>query len=294
MAITAIGESENYSYTGTVKEFTAPFNGIYMLQVGGACGAVNVSKRTPSYGGVSVGYCKLKAGEKLYIAVGGNGSGTSGGWNGGGDKTTSGYGGGGGGATHIAKTNRGQLRNYAEYKDEILIVAGGGGGPGGYTCHYYDGDREIQYQEQALGGYGGGITGGNGVTGHHFSGTTPGGQTPGNQDAAGDGGGFGYGGSGGAHNGGAGGGGWFGGGYSTSQCAGGGGGSGYIGGVPEITRAGKTYTPTTRIGGSGGGYATITYISKGFPEMFFENTAVDGAFFEDTDVSEFYFEGKEL
>ena len=40
------------------------------------------------------------------------------------------FSGGGGGATHMAKTNRGVLSSYYNYKSEVYLVAGGGGGAG--------------------------------------------------------------------------------------------------------------------------------------------------------------------
>ena len=79
---------------------------------------------------VKVGYAKgikyLTAGTKLYIVAG-----AKTGYNGGGIGANNDIGANGGGATHIAiNYNRGELFNYVNNKNEILIVAGGGGGRG--------------------------------------------------------------------------------------------------------------------------------------------------------------------
>ena len=65
--------------------------------------------------------------DKLYVCVGGIP------YNGGGSpmkNSTEKYSGGadGGGASHVATTNRGELKNYKSYQSEVLLVAGGGGG----------------------------------------------------------------------------------------------------------------------------------------------------------------------
>lgn len=59
---------------------------------------------------------------------------------------------GGGGATHIATANRGELKNYENYKDEVLIVAGAGGGTNQGTGQGSD-------SIPSCGGNGGGVTG---------------------------------------------------------------------------------------------------------------------------------------
>ena len=96
-----------YSYTGTAQTFTAPMDAVYKLEVWGGEGAsVNANKNPGGKGGYSIGYVKLKKGTDLYVVVGQNGNGVSGGYNGGGhggcygDRGDAGY--GGGGCTHIA------------------------------------------------------------------------------------------------------------------------------------------------------------------------------------------------
>lgn len=111
---------------------------------------------TAGYGGHSVGYAKLNAGDTLYIVCGGqpyNGGGS--GWGANFDMSPWGWDsydwdgvGPGGGATHIAlNSNRGVLSNYNSYRDEILIVAGGGGG------------ADDENDGSKAGGAGGGTTG---------------------------------------------------------------------------------------------------------------------------------------
>lgn len=252
----------DFNYTGNVQKFTAPETGVYQLEVWGAQGG-SLSEtgyspyRGSTYGvggkgGYSKGEVTLKAGETLYIYVGGKGNGTSGGWNGGGAGRVAGA--GGGGATDIRKGGT--------TLDDRIIVAGGGGG--------------AQYGD---GGAGGGMNGmdspttvgGDSIS--NFWGTrgTGGGQTLSTgsgqwgvgQDART--------GSDGLY-GGAGGGGYVGGGSAISDSSrvddyGGAGGSGYIGGVTNgQTIAGNQQMPSpsggTEIGHSGNGFARITKLSS--------------------------------
>ena len=165
-------------------------------------------------GGYAFGNIYLTQGTILYCCIGGagtfnlNGSILS-------NPLTAGYNGGGygqcggGGASHIAISNRGVLKNYLLYQAEILLVAGGGGGGDGTPV-----------------GVGGGIIGGDGTS--SGSGGTQ------NTGGAGIGSGsFGQGGNIETTNNdsaGAGGGGWYGGGSSAQpQIGSGGGGSGYLG-----------------------------------------------------------------
>lgn len=260
MAITGVNTSQSYDYTGGIQTFTAPFKGVYKLEVWGAQGGMcgRSSDACGGYGGYSVGYLELNTNQKLYIAVGGAGSKgksqstVNGGYNGGGTGWYGNYGGGGGGGcTHISTTNRGVLKNYNSYKSEVLIVAGGGGGGNEYPGII------------SKGGAGGGTSG---------SGTDR--ATGGSQSSAGTNGGFGYGGGGSGSKDGTGeqsaggGGGWYGGGCGHDHT-GGGGGSGYIDGVSDITVKGTSYVKSTSNGKRGvsngalNGYATITCISFG-------------------------------
>ena len=147
-----------HKHTGSVQTFTAPHSTSYKLEVWGAKGGGSGGK-----GGYSIGNKSLNSSNNLYVCVGGTGgtnsgnNGGSAGYNGGGRggngfqgtyTWTIGGGCGGGGATHIAIANRGVLKNYKEYKSELLLVAGGGGG----------------YGNAPAGGAGGGTSGGNVTT----------------------------------------------------------------------------------------------------------------------------------
>lgn len=278
------GIVENYfSYTGSVQTFTAPVDGEYTLEVGGAQGG-GESDLEGGKGGKSTGKVTLKKGETIYLYVGQSGSnnyGTASGTYNGGGAAGGVFGTAGGGATHIAKTQRGELKNYADHKEDVLIVAGGGGGA---SADYN--------KNKSTGGYGGDTTGSQG--GQFPSGAAyymdvragGGSQTSGgcagkthaivnitegssgnhhyDWTMSGNKGLFGQGGSGKKYNGyntsysgytdnygAGGGGGWYGGG-STVENGGAGGGSGYTGGVTD----GSMQTGVNE----GNGYAKITYI----------------------------------
>ena len=140
-------------YTGSVQEFNVPIlNKQYVIECWGASGAKSTGW---DHGKIGLGgyvYCQGNVSvSKLYICIGGKGSGnansstaynpSSGGYNGGGNGQA-----GGGGATHVAttKVSNGILSDYVNNKDAVLAVAGGAGG-----C-----DNHIQ------GGAGGGLEGG--------------------------------------------------------------------------------------------------------------------------------------
>lgn len=121
-----------YSYTGDIQSFTAPYSGTYFIQAAGAAGGglkLYYGAGTGRQGGYISGYYDLQEGETIYIAIGGEGSasktGSSGGWNGGGSTTT--IAASGGGATSITKSlhGDGQLYNYEDYQEDIVMVAGG-------------------------------------------------------------------------------------------------------------------------------------------------------------------------
>ena len=248
-----------------MQTFTAPITGNYKLEVWGARGAYYGG----GMGGYSIGYKSLITSNKLYVCVGSKGSsnsgntGGNGGYNGGG-KGGDGFAnnsesypgaGGGGGATHIAITSdRGELKNYKDYQQELLLVAGGGGGKSVHSIKT---------------GFGGGLNGGDAIS---FNNTyTLAGATQNTGYA------FGqgqngksktvYGGCGAEGNGGGGGG--FYGGYAsqeqgdTSDC-GGSGGSGYVGSVTNgETIAGDQTFPSPNggieTGHDGDGYCIITW-----------------------------------
>lgn len=272
MAITKVGDSQIFQYTGGIQQFVVPMGGIYQLDVWGAKGGGS-SGIGGGEGGHSSGYVKLKKGETLFIVCGGcPGDSKSAGFNGGGTgNALVDYSMGGGGATHIAKAN-GTLAQigYATFVSHGLIVAGGGGG----ARDYYG------YQ----GGKGGGASG----TSSPIA-SQSGGQGGGQGGGGYVGGSFGQGGNA-KDYGSAGGGGFFGGG--ASYDSGGGGGSGWIGGVPQIVFKGVTYTPLTQVGvNSGNGYAKITLVEKVFPEIDFNGTILEAMDFNGTEVEVVEFNG---
>ena len=131
-----------FNYTGGVQSFTAPVTGMYTITTVGAQGTTvwkNNGSQTyygrGGMGGLTTGQVKLTKGQTVYIAVGQHTGFWNGGWNGGGNANGSGtpsndntYAGGGGGATSVTTTNRGELKNFASYQSEVIMVAGGGGG----------------------------------------------------------------------------------------------------------------------------------------------------------------------
>ena len=131
-----------YTYTGRVESFTAPVSGKYKMECWGASG--DTSNR---WGGTNCqgngGYCyindyPINTNSSLYICVGSSNLDRN--YN---NNIPSQLRASGGGATNISLTNRGELKNYSSYQDEVLLVAGAGGG-----CEWI-----------GKGGSGGGITG---------------------------------------------------------------------------------------------------------------------------------------
>ena len=219
---------QGFAYANDVQVFDIP-DGVSRLtfEVWGADGGTraitggNVPDTAGGRGGYTVGTLNNVDGlSQLYIYVGGRGVGSIGGYNGGGTASAS-AGGGGGGATDVALVNA--EANSNEHYNSRLIVAGGGGGSGFTTS-----------SRHVLGGYGGGLSGGNG--GNGVSAADQGGngasQVAAGFNEAGDNliGAFGTANTAIATNGGGGGGGWYGGasGAGANLFAGGGGGSGFV------------------------------------------------------------------
>ena len=267
----------NFEYTGNIQSFTAPADGNYKLEVWGAAGAYIYVSGTfngqsitgrewwSGRGAYSSGNVALKAGDVLYIAVGGKGENrtisestttgsTEGGYNGGGSVSDN-YSGAGGGATHISKTNT--LLKDTSVAD-LYIVAGGGGGAATALNGVYP-----------TWGSGGGNASGSNTPGNGSCGACGGADYYGHgatQEAGGSPNGS-YGQGGNATAGAGGGGGYYGGGSGTASGASGGGGSSYIGGVTNgVTYDGYTQQNTpnggSTTGNLNGGYARITYLSE--------------------------------
>ena len=238
---------KTYSYTGKYQTFTTVFSGYYQIELWGAQGGTNGT--TGGLGAYTKGEIYLNAGDALYIYVGGQGSGKTGGWNGGGNGSYSsnGYAAGGGGSTDIRLVPTSASEPWNEFeslKSRIMVAAGGSGGANGSN-------------HSGSGRAGGGLYGTIGMTNSiNDSNITYGSQILGgkNGDFPSANGGFGYGGD--AHvntyNGGGGGGGYYGGagGRGDSWSSVGSSGSSYISGHAgciAVTSAGlpKTQTYTT-------------------------------------------------
>ncbi|MGD7664375.1 glycine rich domain-containing protein [Brevibacillus laterosporus] len=137
-----------FEYTGKPEAFMVPPNvNKILIECWGAQGGLGY--RTPGgKGGYAKGSLGVSSGEVLQVNVGGMGKQPAGGWNGGG----SGKGredwnsGGGGGATDVRKSG--------VNLEHRVIVAGGGGGT------FYN--REDENISILVGGYGGGLEGGQG------------------------------------------------------------------------------------------------------------------------------------
>ncbi len=203
-----------FSYTGSEQTWVVPA-GVTSITVDayGAQGGANWVSNN-NFGGHTQATISVTPGTTIYIYVGQQPNGITGGWNGGGNGEGAGQ--GGGGATDI--------RIGGNTLNDRIIVAGGGGGAGYWSS------------EHVIGGVGGGLIGGYGSRTDYA--TSPGGE-PGTQSGSGNGtcvslnnpvctGGFGYGGapSSCGCEGYGGGGGWYGG-AGSGNCRGGGGGSSY-------------------------------------------------------------------
>jgi hypothetical protein len=286
-SITLTAQTTTYEYTGSEQLYKVPDDVCFLeVDVVGASGSPDGGGLgIPGKGGRVAGILPVIPGTTLLIYVGGEGTDSTGGFNGGahgGDASAAGgpLGGGGGGASDIRLDT---LR---------LVVAGGGGGCGGYTgisggdggdLSAADGENGAgfggQGGSQISGGAGGaqaGFCGLDGASGSWKLGGKGGDVTCGNGFGAGGGGGGGYYGGGG------------GGGAANLACCpdwsgGGGGGSSYTDtSVINVVhtpgyQAGNgtiTITPVICTGISGN---TIHYDLKIFPNPFHETITVFGA-----------------
>ena len=219
------GYAWEYDYTGKYETFTAPYSGLYNVELWGAQG---YSVNTTYYGGKGAytkGYLYLDEGESIYIYVGNQPS-SGAGWNGGGAGYSY-Y--GGGGATDVRTVATSALTIWnerASLNSRIMVAAGGGG------ASNYDGSGWWAY-----GAAGGGLEGinsvaaGSGTLSLRVSAATQGGGGTQGGWYGGASGGFGYGGNGYQNwTGNGGGGGWYGGAGGSYVGGYNGGGSSYISG----------------------------------------------------------------
>lgn len=140
-SIIAIGTQYNYSYTGTVQEFTVEQSGYYKFECWGAASGSSVRDGhgdLPAYNGAyTVGTIYIFKGEQYYIYVGGKGENasyskyyTTGGYNGGGrgdyDHSDNERGGAGGGASDIRLVKSDNTKDFNSLKSRIMVAAGAG------------------------------------------------------------------------------------------------------------------------------------------------------------------------
>ena len=149
--IKATYKERTFSYSGGIQtDKVCP--GVYTLEAWGAQGG-NYTGTTGGKGGYEKGTWTCTSTTNVYIGVGGcPGTSFNAGYNGGGvgvnNTSTLVFKGGGGGGTHIAygSANRGVMKNYSGYTDELLVIAGGGGA----------GTKYYSYGTAMTGGAGGG------------------------------------------------------------------------------------------------------------------------------------------
>lgn len=154
-----------YAYTGSEQTFTTPSTASYLVECWGAQGG-NMDKYSGGKGGYVAGIITLSSGTTLYAYVGGqaqafNGAGISRP-----SEVSSHYGNSGGGATDFRLVKGSTWKEFNSLKSRIIVAAGGGGA--NYRNYPVDKgeDKTVIYGE-GDGGYGGGLTGGEGQTLNH-------------------------------------------------------------------------------------------------------------------------------
>ena len=146
--VTFISTSYTYDVNNSYYTFSAPVSGSYKIELWGANGNSSGSFAGGT-GAYTFGNITLTAGEKIYVYVGGAGSGDNGGYNGGGSLTLNQgtqNGAAGGGATDI-RLKKGNWDSVDGLRSRIMVAAGGGGALSG-TCG----------SSKKTGGFGGSIT----------------------------------------------------------------------------------------------------------------------------------------
>jgi hypothetical protein len=275
-----MSETNTFSFTGTVEEYTVEATGLYDITAFGAQGGSGYGGTIGGLGAEIGGEFLLTQGEVLDVIIGGAGG-----------TVADGTGGGGGGSFVIESSD-----GTASVHNPLLIAGGGGGsGPGGSggngLISAMGGSGVGQYGGSGgaggvggtggtgvggdTGGGGGGYKGGNGSAGYAAAGNGTGsgsGYSGGGASFGGGAGGFGGGGGGGFFGGGGGGG--FGGGGGGAFGGGGAGGGGSLdNGTSQLLVAGEN---------SGNGLVTLTPL---FSEGLADDTgtsATDGITSNDT------------
>jgi len=154
-----------YAYTGSEQTFTTPSSASYLVECWGAQGG-NMDKYSGGKGGYVAGIITLSSGTTLYAYVGGqaqafNGAGISAP-----SEVSHHYGNSGGGATDFRLVKGSTWKEFNSLKSRIIVAAGGGGAD--YRNNPVDnGEDKTTIYGEGDGGYGGGLTGGEGQTLNH-------------------------------------------------------------------------------------------------------------------------------
>lgn len=153
-----------FNYTGDSQMYYVPRDGYYYIEMAGAQGGTVPTGYAGGKGATTTGYIYLKAGDKLYFYVGGQGtSGTaatiatySGGYNGGGNcyvsrANSSQTAASGGGATDVRLVG-GSWDNKSSLISRIMVAGGGGGAYSEYVstsdnAYIWGGDGGTLYGE---------------------------------------------------------------------------------------------------------------------------------------------------
>ncbi|HOZ87835.1 MAG TPA: glycine-rich protein, partial [Bacteroidia bacterium] len=156
-AIQAQTVTQIFNYTGSMQTFLVPpCVGSMTIDVKGASGGTGGTSGSAGSNGASArGVITATPGQLLYIAVGGQGSLTAGGFNGGGNggtsSTSQGAGGGGGSDVRV---------NSPALSARIIVAAGGGGGGGNSTYSPISGAGGAGSAFSSASGFGGAGAGG--------------------------------------------------------------------------------------------------------------------------------------
>lgn len=158
--LTANAMATEFRFASTVQEFVAPADGTYRVELWGASGG-NAGPYMGGKGAYTGGYITLKKNQVLYVYVGGQGTNSTGGYNGGSAVATGqeNYGASGGGATDIRLVG-GNWDSFDSLKSRIMVAAGGGGA--NYRNVTSETDQKLY--GSGNGGAGGGLWGYEGVS----------------------------------------------------------------------------------------------------------------------------------
>ncbi len=149
MSVNGVDEGARWEFfaRNNLHEFEAPVSGNYLIKLWGADGDSDMGAKSYGFneqsnphttgigggGGYTEGIVYLQEGQKIYLALGfRNDMSGKRSYNGGGKGFGASYGyraGGGGAAScYLSEKGNGEIVNYQDYQDQIIMIAGGGGG----------------------------------------------------------------------------------------------------------------------------------------------------------------------